>query len=53
MSQVIPGCKDIAQPAEDEYRLKMALVIPAIQGNYSGTLRILEKNPRKGGDIHT
>ena len=45
MSKVIPGCKDIAQPAEDEYRIKMVLGIPAIQGNYSGTLRILDKNP--------
>ena len=48
MSQVIPGCKDIAQPAEDEYRIKMVLGIPAVQGNYSGILRILEKNP---GDL--
>jgi carbon monoxide dehydrogenase subunit G len=45
MSQVIPGCKDIDQPAEDEYRIKMVLGIPAVQGHYSGTLRILEKNP--------
>lgn len=45
MSRVIPGCKDIAQPAEDEYRIKMVLGIPAVQGNYNGTLRILEKNP--------
>jgi len=45
MSQVIPGCKDIAQPAEDEYKIKMVLGIPAVQGNYSGTLRILGKNP--------
>jgi carbon monoxide dehydrogenase subunit G len=45
MSQVIPGCKDIARPAEDEYRIKMVLGIPAVQGNYSGTLRILKKNP--------
>jgi carbon monoxide dehydrogenase subunit G len=45
MSQVIPGCKDIAQPAEDEYRIKMVLGIPAVQGKYSGILRILEKNP--------
>ena len=45
MSKVIPGCKDIAQPADDEYKIKMVLGIPAIQGNYSGTLRILEKIP--------
>ena len=45
MSKVIPGCKDIAQPADDEYRIKMVLGIPAVQGNYSGILRILEKNP--------
>ena len=45
MATVIPGCKEIAQPAEDEYRIKMVLGIPAVQGNYSGTLRILEKNP--------
>jgi carbon monoxide dehydrogenase subunit G len=45
MSKVIPGCKDIAQPADDEYRIKMVLGIPAIQGNYSGTLRILDKHP--------
>ncbi len=45
MSRVIPGCKDIVQPAEDEYRIKMVLGIPAVQGHYSGTLRILEKNP--------
>jgi carbon monoxide dehydrogenase subunit G len=45
MSKVIPGCKDIAQPADDEYRIKMVLGIPTVQGNYSGTLRILDKNP--------
>ncbi len=45
MAQVIPGCKDIVQPAEDEYRIKMVLGIPAVQGRYSGVLRILEKNP--------
>ena len=45
MSKVIPGCKDIARPADDEYRIKMVLGIPAVQGNYSGTLRILDKNP--------
>ena len=45
MSKVIPGCKDIAQPADDEYQIKMVLGIPAIQGHYSGTLKILEKNP--------
>ena len=45
MSQVIPGCKDIARPAEDEYRIKMVLGVPAVQGHYSGALRILEKHP--------
>jgi carbon monoxide dehydrogenase subunit G len=45
MSQVIPGCKDIAQPQEDEYKVKMVLGIPAVQGQYSGTLKIMEKNP--------
>jgi carbon monoxide dehydrogenase subunit G len=45
MSQVIPGCKDIARPQEDEYTVKMVLGIPAVQGQYSGTLKILEKNP--------
>ena len=45
MSQVIPGCKDIDQTAEDEYRVKMVLGISALQGRYSGALRILEKNP--------
>ena len=45
MSQVIPGCKDISQPAEDEYRIKMVMGIPAVQGQYSGTLKILETNP--------
>lgn len=45
MSQVIPGCKDIDQPTENEYQVKMVLGIPALQGHYSGALRILEKNP--------
>ena len=45
MAQVIPGCKDITRPQEDEYRVKMVLGIPAVQGQYSGTLKILEKNP--------
>jgi hypothetical protein len=45
MSQVIPGCKDISQPQADEYKVKMVLGIPAVQGQYSGTLRILEKHP--------
>jgi carbon monoxide dehydrogenase subunit G len=43
--QVIPGCKDIVQPQEDEYKVKMVLGIPAVQGQYSGTLKIMEKNP--------
>jgi carbon monoxide dehydrogenase subunit G len=45
MSQVIPGCKDIAQAADDEYGVKLVLGIPAVQGQYTGTIRILEKNP--------
>ena len=45
MAMVIPGCKEIARPADDEYRIKMVLGIPAVQGKYSGTLRILRKNP--------
>ena len=45
MSQVIPGCKDIDQPTEDEYQVEMVLGIPALQGHYSGALKILEKNP--------
>jgi carbon monoxide dehydrogenase subunit G len=45
MSQVIPGCKDIAMPQADEYKVKMVLGIPAVQGQYSGTLKITEKKP--------
>ena len=45
MSQVVPGCKEIVKTQEDEYKVRMVLGIPAVQGQYSGTLRILEKNP--------
>jgi carbon monoxide dehydrogenase subunit G len=50
MSQVIPGCKDIVQPQEDEYKVKMVLGIPAVQGQYSGTLKIVRENKRGLGN---
>jgi carbon monoxide dehydrogenase subunit G len=43
MSRVVPGCKEIVQSQDDEYKIKMVLGIPAVQGQYSGTLRISEK----------
>ncbi len=48
MSQVVPGCKEILQTRTDEYSVKLVLGIPALQGQYSGTLRILEKHPYDG-----
>ena len=45
MSQVVPGCKEIVQTQEDEYKVRMVLGITAVQGQYSGTLRTLEKKP--------
>jgi len=45
MSRVIPGCTAIDRPREDEYKIKMVLGIPAVQGQYQGTVRIIEKEP--------
>lgn len=46
MAQVVPGCKEIKRPEENEYHVKLVLAIPAVQGQYKGVLRILEKEPK-------
>lgn len=53
MAKVIPGCRDINQTNEHEYRLKLVLGIPGIQGQYQGRMLITDTEPlcRISGDI--
>lgn len=51
MAQVLPGCKEIERTEENEYHVKLVLGIPGIQGQYTGVLKITQKNPYH--QIHT
>ena len=53
MAKVIPGCREIDQTSDREYRLKLVLGIPGIQGQYQGRMLITDTEPlrRIFGDI--
>jgi carbon monoxide dehydrogenase subunit G len=39
----MPGCRELVRTAEDEYEMKMHLVISSIQGLFAGKIRVADK----------
>ncbi len=39
----MPGCRELVRTAEDEYEMKMNLVISSIQGLFAGKIRVADK----------
>jgi carbon monoxide dehydrogenase subunit G len=53
MAKVMPGCREIDQTGDREYKMKLVLGIPGIQGQYQGRMLITDTEPlrRIVGDI--
>lgn len=45
LSRAIPGCKELVRGAENEYQMKMKVVISSISGLFDGKVRLSEQNP--------
>lgn len=45
LSRCIPGCESLVKTGEDEYRMKMKMVLAAVSGQFDGTVRIADANP--------
>lgn len=45
LARSMPACDHMEKIGEDEYRLKMKMAISAVQGLFSGTIRVTDKNP--------
>jgi len=43
LAQAMPGCESLEKTGEDEYRIKLKMVIAAISGSFEGKVRISEK----------
>ena len=47
--EVIPGCQEIHQVSDDEYRGRIAIRLPAIVGTYDTVVRLVEAHPPVSG----
>lgn len=45
LAQCMPGCDQLTQSGIGEYEMKMKLMIAAVQGLFSGKIRLAEPNP--------
>lgn len=45
LARAMPGCESLEKLGEDEYRIKLKMVIAAISGSFDGKVRISEKSP--------
>ena len=43
--RALPGCKELERCADDEYRMKMKLVISSISGLFDGKIRLSDQAP--------
>jgi hypothetical protein len=44
LAACMPGCEELVQAGEDEYEMKMKMVIASIQGLFTGKVRVADKN---------
>ena len=45
LAQCMPGCDRLDKIGEDEYEMKMKIVIASVQGLFSGKVQIADQNP--------
>src|SRR5690242_10606259 len=45
LGRCMPGCEGLEQIAENEYSMRMKLVLASLAGRFEGKLRIAEANP--------
>ena len=49
--EVIPGCSEIEQVGDDEYRGRIALRLPGIVGTYATVVRLVDTDPPRSGRL--
>lgn len=47
LQSAIPGCEQLEQTSEDQYRVRLNIAVAAVKGSYEGTLRITERHERE------
>jgi carbon monoxide dehydrogenase subunit G len=45
LAKAIPGCERLEKAGEDEYRLKMKMVLASLSGAFEGKVRLAEPSP--------
>lgn len=45
LAQCMPGCESLEKTGDDEYAMKMKMVLAAVSGQFQGKVRISESNP--------
>lgn len=45
LAQCMPGCDHLTRIADNEYEMKMKMAISAVQGLFTGTVRIADSHP--------
>ncbi len=45
LARCMPGCEAMVKTGDDEYRMKMKMVLAAVSGQFDGTVRIANANP--------
>ena len=45
LARAMPGCESLEKVGENEYRIKMKMVLAAISGNFDGKVRVSEQLP--------
>lgn len=48
LERAIPGCESLEKTGDNEYRMKMKMVLAAISGNFEGNVRLSEQTPPSG-----
>ena len=45
LARSMPGCQSLDKVGEDEYKMKMKMVLAAVSGNFDGTVKIVDRTP--------
>ena len=45
LAQAMPGCEALEKTGENEYRMKMKMVLASLPGVFDGKIRIADQNP--------
>lgn len=45
LAQCMPGCESLDKIGDDEYAMKMKMVLAAVSGQFQGKVRIADSNP--------